>query len=97
LHHALEFLQGDLRLGALHPEGLRYTGVLQALGISDPRLGQKQPQDDWDRHLTLGERERDQALTIRILAHHSGVLRGDAHGMAALLEQGRVVDHQDRV
>jgi hypothetical protein len=44
---------------------------------------------------------RSQSLTTNIivglLTGDPGILRGQAYGLRALLEQRRVVDHQDRV
>ena len=45
----------------------------------------------------LGERHRDQRLTIGLLAEHGRILRRDADRLLALLRQRRVVDHQHRV
>ena len=97
LQQPLEFLQRDLRLRARRPERLGHAGALQALRILDPGVGQKQPQDDRDRHLIPGQRQRDQRLAVGVLAQSAGILRADADRMRALLGQRRVVDHQDGV
>src|SRR3954471_6921605 len=93
----LQFGQGDLGLGARGLTCLWHARAPHAFGILRPSLGQKQAQGDRDGHFALGQRERDQGLTIRILAQRRGVLRGHPDRELAVLGQGGVIDDQDGV
>ena len=66
-------------------------------GVVGPLLWQEQPQAERDRHLPIGERQRNQRLAVRPLAQLPTILPRHPHRESALLRQRRVVDHQHRL
>ena len=89
-------VQGDLRLG-LEGDLLGHLGLLAAVGVVGPVLGQVEPGGDRPGEGALGVVAVDGDLAVAGLAQGAGVLPGDADGALALLGEAGVVEDQDAV
>jgi hypothetical protein len=94
LVQAIKFSQGDLTFTPDRPVGFRDACLRATCRLARPFLGQEQAQGDWHGHLVLRQSERDQALTVGLLAQRTAVLAGHTDREQTLLGQPRVVDDQ---
>ena len=92
--HAVDLLEGDLRLCRRDLAVLGNARPVHPLGIGRPGLGQKKAQAHHHRHLARCQCHRDQRLAVGRLAERGSVLRSDPDRMLPLLRQRGVVDDE---
>src|SRR5262249_57132299 len=90
-----EQFQGDFRFGQGPTLGLWHAGLVQAVLVGQPDLGQVQAQVEGVVALGADVVDTDGDLTVGLLAQGAAVLALDADGALALLGEGDVVEEED--
>src|SRR5580658_664568 len=80
----IDFVECDAPLGTIADRS-RNLGSLAARSIVGPRLRKIETQTDWRRNIVARERQRNEALTVRLLTERATVLMRNPHRFGPLL------------